>query len=188
MLAPDLSILLPNAHLGVAVSGGADSVALLRLLLDLRSDLILHVIHLDHQTRAGASATDARFVQDLALSHKLSHTVASREQIEPLIVKRPKNRSAFYRALRLELFKQTAAEHNLDGIVLAHHADDQAETILHRLIRGSSPNALSAMSPVARLGSLILYRPLLSLHRTQLRAYLHGIGQDWREDISNESP
>jgi len=178
---------LETGRYGVAVSGGPDSVALLMLLHRYRPDLYLHVIHLDHETRAGESALDARFVAELAQRLRLPCTMARRSDIEPRLRSRPANRSALYRAVRLELFRLTALRERLAGVVLAHHADDQAETVFHRLMRGAAPSALASMAPDTMIGGVRIIRPLLEIPRQWLRRYLLSIGQDWREDSSNAS-
>src|SRR5438034_1508222 len=133
---------VPAGAWAVAVSGGGDSVALLELLRH-RGDLLLHVVHLDHETRGGESATDALFVGELAARWGLAFTIRRRSEIEPAIAARlPANRSARFRAARLELFRRVIAEHRLAGVILAHHADDQAETVVQRLLRGSGPAGL----------------------------------------------
>lgn len=177
---------VPPGRWGVGVSGGADSVALLLLLL-ARPGLSLHVIHLDHQTRGEQSAADARFVGELAQHNKLPLTLSRRDQVEPTLANLPRNPSARYRALRLELFRRAAGDHDLRGVILAHHADDQAETILHRLVRGSSAAGLCGMSAQTRMDGLLVLRPLLSIWRRQLREYLAASHQPWREDASNAS-
>src|SRR5205823_4177907 len=98
-------------------------------LLRPRGDLRLHVVHLDHETRGGQSAEDAQFVGDLAREWGLAVTVARRGEIESAMGALPRNRSARHRALRLELFRRVVSEHKLRGVILAHHADDQAETV-----------------------------------------------------------
>jgi tRNA(Ile)-lysidine synthase len=177
---------VPPGPWGVGVSGGADSVALFRLLMQ-RADLSLHVIHLDHQTRGEQSTADAEFVRELAARSALPLTLARRDQLEAGVARLPRNPSARYRALRLELFRHAAREHDLQGVILAHHADDQAETILHRLVRGSSAAGLGGMSQQTCIGGLLVLRPLLSVWRNQLREYLVAIRQPWREDASNAS-
>src|SRR4051812_35996457 len=96
---------IPAGPWAVGVSGGADSVALLSLLRQ-REDLSLRVVHLDHQTRDGASAEDARFVLDLARQWELPCDVATFDAIAPGIADLPKNRSARFRAARLEFFRR----------------------------------------------------------------------------------
>lgn len=178
---------VPPGRWGVAVSGGADSVALL-LILHTRPDLSLHIVHLDHQSRGSASTGDADFVADLANRLAIPVTIARRDQIEPQMNSLPKNLSARYRALRIELFHRTVARENLLGVILAHQADDQAETIFHRLLRGSGPAGLSGMSVRHRLGHLTIVRPLLPIRRrAELRNFLVAQGQNWREDATNQS-
>jgi len=177
---------LPPGRWCVAVSGGADSVALLRLL-HARGDLHLHVAHLDHQLRGDDSTGDARFVADLCAAMGIRATIALRSDIESALPDPPANPSARYRAARLELFRRVVREQQLDGVALAHHADDQAETILQRLIRGSSIEGLCGMRPCTNIGDLHVYRPLLSVRRQVLRDYLAGLQQPWREDASNAS-
>ena len=117
---------VPPGLWGVAVSGGADSVALL-LLLHGRPELLLHVVHLDHQIRGQASADDAEFVAKLAEKLGIPATIVRRDQIEPgiLSVSLPKNPSARYRAIRLELFRRVVEREKLHGVILAHQADDR---------------------------------------------------------------
>jgi tRNA(Ile)-lysidine synthetase-like protein len=172
---------------GVGVSGGADSVALLSLLRR-RGNLSLHVIHLDHQTRGPESTADAEFVRQLALSWNLPITIARRAEIESTRKTWPSNPSARFRAMRLQLFRNVIEAQHLKGVLLAHHADDQAETVLHRLLRGSSLAGLTGMRFETQLTGLKLVRPLLKIRREMLRDYLRQIGQRWREDASNQSP
>ncbi|HXE52819.1 MAG TPA: tRNA lysidine(34) synthetase TilS [Tepidisphaeraceae bacterium] len=177
---------IPPGHWAVGVSGGADSVALVSLLRS-RAELSLYVVHLDHQTRGQASAEDARFVERLAAQWNLPCRTSLRSQIEAGLKDLPSNASARYRAVRMELFRQAAGAQNLQGVILAHHADDQAETILQRLIRSSAWGGLCGMSAQTTLGGLRVLRPLLNVRRQELRDYLRAIGQDWREDASNQS-
>ena len=87
----------------------------------------------------------------------------------------------------MAFFQQVVAERNLGGVILAHHADDQAETALQRLLRGSGFEGLCGMAPVWQLGALRVLRPLLNIGRVDLRAHLASIGQAWREDPTNAS-
>ena len=175
---------IPPGSWAVGVSGGADSVALL-LLLQRRPGPSLHVVHLDHETRNGESAGDAEFVAQLADRLALPCTIALRSQIElPPIA----NLSARFRSARLALFKRVVEIHKLNGVILAHHADDQAETVLQRLLRGAGPTALTGMSSRKMIGDLCVLRPLLRVPSADLRQFLQKRGQDWRQDASNTSP
>lgn len=178
---------VPAGGWAVGVSGGADSAALLSLLRR-RSDLSPVVVHLNHQTRGQASLDDARFVENLAARWNLPCVIAMRSAVEAEMTALPTNPSARFRAARLVLFKQVVTTQNLAGVILAHHADDQAETILHRLMRGSGTMGLAGMRPCTRIGGMIVRRPLLGVRRDQLRDWLKRNGQGWREDESNQSP
>lgn len=177
---------IPPGRYGVAVSGGADSVALLHLSHRRRTDLPLHVIHLDHGLRGDESTADAAFVADVARRWSIPATIGRRSDIEGGLAQ-PANPSARYRALRHALFRRVAEEHRLDGVLLAHHADDQAETVLQRLLRHSSVAGLTGMGRRTDLGGLVLLRPLLGVRAAALRDYLRSHGQPWREDLSNAS-
>src|SRR5258708_566437 len=129
---------VPPGRWAVGVSGGADSVALLTLLhaIPYRS---MHVVHLDHQTRGGASADDAQFVQGLAEYRGIPCTVARRADIEQGMTRLPANLSARYRAARMELFRRVVLEEKLEGVLLAPPAHDQAGSGWHRWLHGHEP-------------------------------------------------
>jgi tRNA(Ile)-lysidine synthase len=176
---------VPPGHWAVGVSGGADSVALLALLHD-RTDLKLHVVHLNHETRGKESAGDAEFVAALATKWNIPCTVGAISELAlPLP---PRNTAARFRAARMSLFDRVVQAHRLSGVILAHHADDQAETILHRLLRGAGPASLIGIRPAARIGGLNVLHPLLPCRRSELRQELTDRKLAWREDVSNESP
>jgi tRNA(Ile)-lysidine synthetase-like protein len=177
---------VPAGKWCVAVSGGADSVALYRLLRE-RSDIQLHLAHLNHQTRGVESDGDATFVKTLGDQTAVSSTIGLISEIVPTLTGRFPNDSARYRAARYELFRHVVTNNKLDGVILAHHRDDQAETVLHRLSRGAPPDGLVGMAPRTVVRSLVILRPLLEVGTEHLRAYLNSIGQTWREDASNAS-
>lgn len=179
---------VPGGAYAVGVSGGADSVALLHLLhRRRRQDVRLHVVHLDHETRGAESAGDAELVRGLAARWGVPCTVARLSEVEPRLGTVPENKSARFRAVRLQLFREVVASHGLRAVLLAHHADDQAETVMHRLLRGTHAPYLRGMSKEAQIGGLMILRPLLNVPREALRAYLTAAGQVWREDASNLS-
>ena len=177
----------PAGRWAVGVSGGADSVALLELLRH-RADLSLTVAHLDHETRAGASAADAAFVRELAARWSLPCVVVRRSEVEAQMPALPQNRAARYRAARLAFFRRVVERQQLDGVLLAHQADDQAETVLQRLLRGSGPAGLIGMRKDAVVGGVRIVRLLLTVRREALRELLRQRGIAWREDASNLSP
>jgi tRNA(Ile)-lysidine synthetase-like protein len=184
--ASQIDVEIPPGRWAVGVSGGADSVALL-LLAQPYPDVTLHIVHLDHQTRGQASTDDADFVASLGKQLAISYTIARRDEIEPSLTVLPHNLSARYRAVRLALFRQVIQRENLQGVLLAHHADDQAETILLRLLRGSGPAGLGGMKARREIDGITLLRPLLSIQRKELREFLTMRNQPWREDASNQS-
>jgi tRNA(Ile)-lysidine synthetase-like protein len=181
----------PDGRWAVAVSGGADSVALLRIAQAQRP-ADLHVVHLNHQTRGVESDADADFVASLARQFDLPATVRRLcDVLESLSpddrAALPTNPSARYRALRLHLYRQVVASERLDGVLLAHHADDQAETVFLRLVRGTGYSALAGMRNDVLVRGVRVVRPMLRIERRSLRARLLAIGQTWREDTSNSS-
>jgi tRNA(Ile)-lysidine synthase len=172
----------PGWRVGVAVSGGADSVALLRLLERLRGDLgiALIVVHFDHALRGAESQEDARFVGGLARAggHEF---VFAREDVAAEAARHDWNLEDAARRLRYAFFARVVREGRATRIAVAHTAEDQAETVLAHLIRGTGLTGLAAIYPVA--GPVV--RPLLATHRLELREYLRGNGQTWREDATN---
>src|SRR2546425_8772161 len=163
----------------VAVSGGVDSVALLHLLLELASQwrLRLHVLHVDHQLRP-ESAADADFVRTLGARLGVpvdvaTVTVDSRGSLE-----------AAARAARDAALETSAAPGGAHRVALGHTADDQAETVLMRLLEGAGVRGLAGI-PAVR-GRII--RPLLAVRRRDLVARLERAGLAWIEDPTNRDP
>jgi tRNA(Ile)-lysidine synthase len=167
---------------GVAVSGGADSVALLRMLESLRDRLgvTLVVVHFNHKLRGAESDADARFVEDLARARGLEY-VGGSEDVAAAAAAHKWNLEDAARRLRYSFFERTIAEGRATRIVVAHTADDQAETVLAHILRGTGPSGLAGIYPA--VGSVV--RPLLGERREDLRKYLRQLGQDWREDSTN---
>jgi tRNA(Ile)-lysidine synthase len=157
------------------------------LLLREQAGGALRVVHLDHQLRGAASTADGEFVRELAARLRLPFDIARRSDIEAAMQNLPPNPSARYRAARLELFRRIVTAHQLDGVILAHHADDLAETVLQRLLRGSPAAGLPGMSADMKVDGLRIVRPLLAVRREQLRAFLSVRHQHWREDASNQA-
>ncbi len=182
---PWLASAPPGLRWLVGVSGGADSVALLHLLVQggLRQ---LVVCHLDHQLRGRASTEDGRFVQRLARSLGLPVEL-ERVDVARLALERRESLETAARWARHEWFAACAKKHRCPRVILAHHADDQAETVLWNLLRGSHGlKGMHALQPITTSGtSLELHRPLLNLHRSDLRAWLLARKLPWREDASN---
>jgi len=167
----------------VAVSGGADSVALLLILRELESAgelTIAGVVHLNHRLRGEDADEDERFCA--ALAHRVGVRFIS-ERIDVAAVARAERRSiedAAHRT-RYALFERTADACEAHCVAVGHTKDDQAETFLLRLLRGAGARGLAGIHP--RAGRVI--RPLIDVDRKALRAYLSAAGQGFREDASN---
>jgi tRNA(Ile)-lysidine synthase len=166
----------------VAVSGGIDSVVLLDLLQRLAPDygIRLHVAHLDHGLRGAAGTEDARFVERLADERGLPMH-ASRLDPASLDAHRGQGPEGAARAARHAFLLRTAEEIGAQKIALGHTADDQAETILHRLARGAGIAGLRGIPPVR----FPFVRPLIAVTRSDVRLYANQRGLTWREDASN---
>ena len=174
-------------RVGVAVSGGADSVAMLRLLESLRDELgiTLLVVHFDHMLRGAESESDARFVAGLAQARGLEF-VDAREDVRAAAAKHGWNIEEAARRLRYAFFDRILGEGTATRIAVAHSADDQAETLLGHVVRGTGLTGLAGIYPIVEssAGGAII-RPLLHMRRQELRDYLETQGQEWREDPTN---
>jgi len=172
----------------VAVSGGSDSVALLALLHDTapRLGIELHVAHLNHGWRGRAAARDAAFVERLARRLGIPCTLGAADPAAPEArapgERRQSSREARARTARQAFLRATATAVGAGRIALGHTVDDQAESFLLRLLRGSGARGLSGTWPVV---DGLFIRPLLGLHRRDLRAWLTARDLAWREDASN---
>lgn len=175
-------LLAPGDRVGVAVSGGADSVALLRILWGIREELGLRlmVVHFDHCLRGAESDGDAQFVTELAPRYGLDLAL-DRQDVAAAAQKNKWNLEEAARRLRYTFFERLAQEGQASRIAVAHTADDQAETVLAHLIRGTGPTGLAGIYPVAG----VVVRPLLGIRRRELRDYLRAHGETWREDSTN---
>ena len=185
----DLSLLKPGLRLAVGLSGGADSVTLLRVLAAQSAELgiVLHAAHLHHGLRGTEADRDQQFAADLANSlsipfhtHQVdiaSEAQTSRESIEEAA-----------RRLRYAWFREIMAANKVDAVATAHTLDDQAETVLGKLLRGAWTEGLSGIHPVVEFPEGRILRPMLSATRSQIEAYLASLNQPWREDASNRDP
>jgi len=172
----------PGDRVGAAVSGGADSVALLLLLLELRDKLgiVLSVVHFNHKLRGKASDADESFVAKLAAKHGLEFHSASAD-VAKKAKKERANLEDTARRARYDYFRLLAESGPCTRIAVAHTADDQAETVLAHLLRGTGLTGLGGIHPVA--GPIV--RPLLGVRRSDLRHFLRARKQTWREDVTN---
>jgi len=166
----------------VAVSGGGDSIGLLRALAGLAPDLGLRlsVAHLDHGTRGAEGRGDAEFVAGLAGRYGLPFDLG---RWAPT---RPGHFEADARRARYGWLAEVAGRRGAGAVAVGQTLDDQAETILHRIVRGTGVGGLAGMPRRRRLApGVVLIRPLLGVSRREVRDYLAAIGQEFREDSSN---
>jgi tRNA(Ile)-lysidine synthase len=213
-------LLKAGDRVGVAVSGGIDSVALLRLLLELRGELgiVLSVVHFNHKLRAAESDADQEFVAELARLHDLQFHCDS-DDVAQHAAEEHTSVEAAARELRYGFFQYLLGEDrdsdcrgtnvktptsgntgqkwgtrytsSLDKIATGHTLDDQAETVLMRMVRGSGLRGLAGIYPRIPVedeqGEICgeIVRPLLGIRRRELETYLNDIGQCWREDATN---
>jgi tRNA(Ile)-lysidine synthase len=171
----------PGQHVGVAVSGGADSVCLLHVLLELAPqwDLRLCILHLNHGLRGEESRQDEQFVRELAARLGLPATVRAVD-----VAASADNLEQAARHARLAFFREQMTAGGLARVATGHTRDDQAETVLFRFLRGSGGAGLAAIRPVTAEG---MVRPLLDAGRADVERFLHQRGIAWREDSSNAS-
>jgi len=176
-------ILRAGERVGVAVSGGADSVALLRLLLAVREELgvVLSVVHFNHKLRGKSSDGDESFVAKLAEKFGLPLHVGRGDVAKKAKAEKANLEDAARRA-RYEFFKRLTEGGAVDCVATAHTADDQAETVLAHILRGTGLAGLGGIHPTTKNG---IVRPLLATRRGELRKYLRAKRQAWREDATN---
>ena len=184
-------LLKAGDRVGVAVSGGADSIALLRLLLDLRKEmgLVASVVHFNHKLRGADAEADEDFVANLARKFELEFHCGAGD-VAALNAAKGDGIEAAARTMRYQFFRELLSNGNLDRIATAHTLDDQAETVLLRIARGAGTRGLAGIYPQlsvpgSRFSETAIVRPLLSVRRKDLESYLNEIGQTWREDKSN---
>ena len=179
----------PGDRLLIAVSGGPDSTALLILLHALAPELglSLTVAHLDHGLRGETARRDACWVKKLATRLGLP-CVLGNVDVKKRAAARKESIEEAARAARYEFLIRAAARMRIRKIVLGHQADDLAETVLMRLLRGCGPEGLIAMRPVSRRGRFLIVRPLLPFWRREIAVYLRSERILFRVDESNRSP
>ena len=189
-LALDRSLLAAGQRVCVAVSGGADSTALLCALAAARAEmgLVLSVLHVHHGIRGAEADADAAFVAQLAERLGLRCTIARGDA--PAIAEREKiSLETAARTLRYAEFARVFRSGQVDAIATAHTRDDQAETVLMKLLRGAWTEGLSGIHSTLEIeGAGRVVRPLLAVRRAEIEAYLRALGQNWCEDLSNRDP
>ena len=188
----DTSLLKPGLRLAVGLSGGADSVALLRALAarSVELGLVLHAAHLHHGLRGDEADADLAFARNLAAElglpfHEARVNVATEAQANPATGKAAESIEEAARRLRYAWFRQLMASGELDAVATAHTLDDQAETVLAKLLRGAWTEGLSGIHPRLESPEGPVLRPLLKTTRAEVEAYLGELAQTWCEDSSN---
>ncbi len=171
----------------LAVSGGADSTALLRLFMEIAGENTdaLAVAHVNHRMRGDESEADADFVRKLAEEYRLRYC---ERRFEPVDWNLDDSGSveAAARKIRYDFFRETAETLGFRYVAVAHTADDQVETVLHRIVRGTGIGGLAGIPAVRQLSPAVsLIRPLLETPRHEIHDYLQRIGQPFRTDSSN---
>jgi tRNA(Ile)-lysidine synthase len=191
-LPVDTSQLKPGTRIAVGLSGGVDSVALLRILAQRNSELglVLHVAHLHHGLRGAEADADFDFCRDLARSldlrfHEARVDTASAALKNFETGKPVETIEEAARRLRYGWFRELMASGTVEAVATAHNRDDQAETVLAKLLRGAWTEGLSGIHPVVTYPEGRIVRPLLATSRTDIQAYLSRLGQAWREDSTN---
>lgn len=183
------ALIPPGTRLVVGVSGGADSLALLHILNHLRPrlDAHLHVATLDHGLRGDDGAADAAFVVEIASAWGLPVT-AGRVDAAKLAASLGVGIETAARRARYDFLAETARQAGADRVAVAHHADDQTETILMHILRGAGLDGLNGMqarAPLPGHPDLLLLRPLLGVRRAALTAYCTAHHLEPRHDATN---
>jgi len=179
----DFGMISRGEHVVVAVSGGADSTALLLCLktLSREMEITLTVAHMNHCIRGAEGDADAEFTRRLCETHEIpcvTETIDVKKQAEDS----RENLEACARRARYTFLRSTAQKLGAQKIAVGHNRNDQAETAIFRLLRGGGLEGLSAIRPVLRDG---IVRPLIDCSRELIRCYLEDKSVRWREDSTN---
>jgi tRNA(Ile)-lysidine synthase len=188
----DTSLLRPGLRLAVGLSGGADSVALVRALAARSQELglVLHAAHLHHGLRGAEADGDLAFCRDLAAKlglpfHEARVDTAAEARADKRLDKSAETIEEAARRLRYSWFRTLMSEIPLHAVATAHTLDDQAETVLAKFLRGAWTEGLAGIHPVLEFPEGRILRPLLATTRVEIEAYLRELSQDWREDSTN---
>lgn len=176
----------PGDRVLAAVSGGADSVCLLLVLKGLERllGIRLEAVTVNHGIRGAAAAEDVEFVRKLCAEYEISLHVCQVD-VPGLVRKEQISEEEAARRLRYGCFERTAAETGANVVAAAHHRDDNCETVLHHLFRGSGLKGLGGMAPVRKMGRYSVIRPFLRTGRSEIEDWLREKGISWRTDETN---
>lgn len=180
----ETKLISPESSVLIALSGGPDSVALLHALVALRGPMKLRLaaVHVNHRIRKRAAQHDENFCEQLCEKYRVDLTIVT-EDIPALAKRLKKGVEETAREFRYEFFEFLAGEDGFDQIALGHHRDDQVETILFRLLRGSGRTGLLGMAAVR--GKVV--RPLLGLSKQEILSYLTSHRLAYCDDVTNRS-
>jgi tRNA(Ile)-lysidine synthase len=189
-LAFDRTNIRPGDRLCAAVSGGADSVALLLALHTANQTkngglgVGLSAVHVHHGLRGEEADADQQFVTDLCTRLQIPLHL-HQTSIPDRVTQTGETIEEAARTVRYDLFASLIASGHADSVLTAHTLDDQAETVLMKLLRGAWTEGLSGIHPIVTLPKGKILRPLLQTRRAEIEAYLLALNQPWREDASN---
>ena len=171
----------------IGLSGGADSVSLLLLFNELKKEFNLEIfaVHINHNLRGKDALEDQKFAERLCSKLKINFKVYS-EDVKGLSEKEGLSLEEAGRKIRYERFKEEALKNNAK-IAVAHHAQDNAETIIFNMIRGAGLEGIKGMQPKKELNGVEIIRPLLFAERKEIEEYLKEMGQNFRTDETNQS-
>lgn len=181
-------------RLYVGLSGGADSVALLRVLAERNRELglVVHAAHLHHGLRGAEADGDLAFCRGLAARldipfHEFHVDTSAEARANPAAGKGTESIEEAARRLRYSWFRKLLSDGfpQAGAVVTAHTFDDQAETVLAKFLRGAWTQGLAGIAPRLEFPEGQILRPLLATSRAEIEAYLRSLGQPWREDSSN---
>ena len=191
----DRTNIKPGDRICVAISGGADSVALLLTLHAANTTpreslgVGLSAAHIHHNLRGEEANADQQFVEDLCIGLDiplhLHHADIPTRVAEARAQGDPETIEEAARNARYEFFNTLIASGHADSVLTAHTLDDQAETVLMKLLRGAWTEGLSAIHPVVTLQKGRVLRPFLNTRRADIESFLKSINQSWREDSTN---
>ena len=176
--------ILPSGRIGLAVSGGSDSVALAFLLTKggkkKNTSKRFVILHVDHGLRE-ESKEEYKFVKALAKRLQVPFKGCHAKVVQ----KKGESLEMAARRVRLQFFEKQMRIEKLDAIATGHHMDDVAETFLMRIKRASGAEGLAGIKETSSVGTIRFVRPLLGCRDSELKAYLEKYGEEWREDASN---
>lgn len=186
-------LLARDESVALAVSGGVDSVVMLHLFQAANQreewNLKLHVLHLNHRLRGQDSDEDAEFVRQLARRLHLECTIESID-VAGLAAREGLSLETAGRGSRFDFYERICLKRGIRSVALAHHADDNAETVLHRIIRGTGLRGLAGIRrsrPLRPRSSIMVIRPMLALRRADIEQYARDRGIACRQDVSNSA-